>query len=135
MRRLARKPSPWRPDSTLPLINVVLLLVLTFMIAGSFAPPLPPDFDPLRATEGEQLEGNAERLVVTIDQAGLASADGDTMSAADAKTVFASAMARGTNLELRADARAPARSVIRLMALAEESGIKSVQLVTLAQLK
>lgn len=38
-------------DSTIPLINVVFLMLIFFLIAGTVAPPLDPDLDLVDTTE------------------------------------------------------------------------------------
>ena len=133
MKRLRPAENKWQPDSTLPLINIVLLLVLTFMIAGTFASPLPPDFSPLQAAEGQKIDQKQTSLSVSVDQTGIATLAGNTLPIESAKATFASAAGTGTGVEIRADARAPANTVIRLMAVAEEAGVNSVQLITLAK--
>ena len=64
MKSLRKNTAKWQPDSTLPLINVVLLLVLVFMIAGTVASPLPADFTPLQTVAGEaRFKINPDRAV------------------------------------------------------------------------
>ncbi len=43
---MIRAPSPRRlRDSTIPLINVVFLMLIFFLIAGTVAPPMDPDLE------------------------------------------------------------------------------------------
>ena len=43
-------------DSTIPLINVVFLMLIFFLIAGTLAPPLDPDLDLVDTSELEGRE-------------------------------------------------------------------------------
>ena len=47
MRRAPRR----RPDPTITLINVVFLMLTFFLIAGTVAPPLPPQVELVRLSE------------------------------------------------------------------------------------
>ncbi len=53
-----------RRDSTIPLINVVFLMLIFFLIAGTVAPPLDPD---LELVDTAELEGRdpPDALVLT----------------------------------------------------------------------
>ncbi|EEE38416.1 biopolymer transport protein ExbD/TolR [Rhodobacteraceae bacterium KLH11] len=55
-----------RRDSTIPLINVVFLMLIFFLIAGTVAPPLDPD---LELVDTAELEGRdpPDALVLTQD--------------------------------------------------------------------
>lgn len=46
----ATRPSRKR-DSTIPLINVVFLMLIFFLIAGTLAPPIDPDLDLVDTSE------------------------------------------------------------------------------------
>lgn len=130
MNRLSYRPEEHKPDSTLPLINIVLLLVLAFMIAGTFAAPLPEDFDPLRAADGEQAMA-AKPLLITVTEDGTARIDGKDATPEQVGQHLANATSEDAAVEIRADARASANSVIRLLGKAEDAGLADVSVVTL----
>jgi len=131
MKLLRQKKHGHRPDGTLPLINIVLLLVLAFMMAGTFSAPLPPDFDPLRSDSGEQVDAKLVSVTLAIDGYGRASHDGKDISAGEMDLLFSGLGEEDGVLEVRVDARASANFIIALLGSAERAGIKDVQLVTL----
>ena len=58
-------PSLARPkEPTIALINVVFLMLVFFMIAGTLAPPLDPDLSLIKAEDldGSSLDANANAL-------------------------------------------------------------------------
>ncbi len=57
-----------RRDSTIPLINVVFLMLIFFLIAGTVAPPLDPE---LKLVDTSELEGRdpPDALVLNADGA------------------------------------------------------------------
>jgi biopolymer transport protein ExbD len=64
---LRRPPTPRRrAEPTIALINVVFLMLIFFLVAGTVAPPLDPE---LRLARGEGLEGRAppDALVLLAD--------------------------------------------------------------------
>ncbi|WP_171237320.1 biopolymer transporter ExbD [Ruegeria sp. HKCCA5763] len=54
-------------DSTIPLINVVFLILIFFLIAGTIAPPLDPD---LELVNTEDLEGREPPDALVLHQDG-----------------------------------------------------------------
>lgn len=64
---MIRRTPPRRPrDSTIPLINVVFLMLIFFLITGTIAPPLDPD---LALVDTSGLEGSEppDALVLRAD--------------------------------------------------------------------
>jgi len=131
MKRLRKNTAKRQPDSTLPLINVVLLLVLVFMIAGTVASPLPADFTPLQTVAGEVRDTKVERTTITITAQGTILMAGNVLSEDDLRQVFKSAAATGGLVEIRTDARTLAHTVIRTMGLAKDADVSSVEIATL----
>ncbi|MCE7998214.1 MAG: hypothetical protein HEP70_05090 [Rhodobiaceae bacterium] len=133
MKTLRSKKTGHKPDGTLPLINIVLLLVLAFMMAGTFAEPLPPEFSPLRSGDALSREDPLEPAILTMDAKGTFSHEGLAL-ADDAVDGFLNTLGRDDRvLEVRADARSPAVQVIRLLRSAESADIRDVQIVTLGR--
>ncbi len=54
-------------DSTIPLINVVFLILIFFLIAGTIAPPLDPDLDLVNTAD---LEGREPPDALVLHQDG-----------------------------------------------------------------
>lgn len=70
-------------DSTIPLINVVFLILVFFLIAGTIAPPLDPDLDLVNTAD---LEGREPPDALVLHQDGALSFRGRPI---DAETFMA----------------------------------------------
>ncbi|MCR9241666.1 MAG: biopolymer transporter ExbD [Rhodobiaceae bacterium] len=133
MKTLRARTTGYKPDGTLPLINIVLLLVLAFMMAGTFAETLQPEFDPLRSEAEAPREEVVQTVVLTMDAEGALSREGINLTSDDLGALLG-VLGRGDDvLEVRADARSPAVRVITLLRSVEGAGIQHVQIVTLAR--
>ncbi|MGE0230290.1 MAG: ExbD/TolR family protein [Flavobacteriaceae bacterium] len=53
MRTLPRPKASGRQESTIALINVVFLMLIFFLVAGTLAPPLDPEVTPAQTQEAE----------------------------------------------------------------------------------
>lgn len=62
-------------DSTIPLINVVFLMLIFFLIAGTIAPPLDPD---LNLVDTSELEGRVPPDALVLHKDGTLSFRGAT---------------------------------------------------------
>jgi biopolymer transport protein ExbD len=133
MSALRPKKTGYKPDGTLPLINIVFLLVLAFMMAGTFTEPLPEDFTPLRSGQAELSEPEGIPVVLTMNSEGGVSLEGRDQSANELETVLRRLGQSEHSIEVRTDARAPAVRVIALLGSAERADIKDVQIVTLGR--
>lgn len=131
MRPLRNKGVSHKPDSTLPLINIVLLLVLAFMMAGTIAAPLPTGFDPLRSEGGLAHDKAPEVTIFIIDADGNLFEDGSTNPIVDVSNAFSLLSKENGRLELRLDARIPANKALKILEQAEASGMTHVDIVTL----
>ncbi len=120
-----------KPDSTLPLINIVLLLVLAFMMAGTIAAPLPTDFDPLRSETGLDHSPLEAVIIFNVDAEGNVFADGSADPIDDMPHAFNLLSIENGRIELRLDARAPANTALKILAQAEASGVEHIDIVTL----
>ncbi|NMG41787.1 biopolymer transporter ExbD [Chelativorans sp. ZYF759] len=124
--RIARPPERRKSEGTIALINVVFLMLIFFLIAGTLTPPLDPDValaeaqlaegseppDALFATAGGQLRlrGRAvsvEEFMATLDQAGA-----------------------GASVKLAADRNLPAVYLIDIVAALKLAGAERVHIVT-----
>jgi len=119
------------PDSTLPLINIVLLLVLAFMIAGVIEAPLPDGFDPLQANSEPSETPATPPVVLIVTQTGDVLLDGQQIESADVQALLASEDKTERQLSVKADSRAPAASVIDLLADAEDAGFTKAVVMTI----
>lgn len=131
MKPLQATTSPHKPDGTLPLINIVLLLVLAFMIAGTIAAPLPEDFQALQAGSGEAHNDSNTAVDLTMNLDGHIQQAGQSMEAEAVTTLLASTASNKGQLTLRSDARAPAQAVLAFLAQAKEAGIENAMVITM----
>lgn len=130
--RIRRRPAAV-PDGTLPLINIVLLLVLAFMIAGTLAEPLPAGFEPLASQAESTVQEAAAPLRMVVESGGRILVEGRPQTEAGTARVLAAAGETGRALAIRADANSPAIRVIGLLAQAEAAGIAQVEIMTVGR--
>jgi biopolymer transport protein ExbD len=123
-----------------PLINIVFLLLIFFMLAGSlrsvepFAVELPKasssEHEP-QGKEGEkqqQQKGEEEASVLFVGANGELALDGRRLDE-DALVASLSARSGGDSLQLHADARIPARRFLPLLDRLRGAGVTELELV------
>jgi len=115
-----------RDASIVPMINVVFLLLIFFLMTAQIAPP-----DPVRVTppEGEAGVQAAARDAIYLDAGGTLALAG----ARGPQAVIAALRARDeprAPILIRADARAPARDLARIMARLSALELRGIALVT-----
>ena len=124
--KIARRPRKSRPESIVPMINVVFLLLIFFLMTAQIAPPEPFDVA-LPAAETDAPSDGATVLYL--------SATGDL---AYRDHIGPEAVARVANdaedtpVELRADASVEGTAVARLLRDLAQAGVREVTLVTAA---
>jgi biopolymer transport protein ExbD len=131
MRSLRSSHTRHGPDSTLPLINIVLLLVLAFMIAGTVDTPLPEGFKALQSTRAEPETPSATPTTIVVTQAGEVLLSGDHLNEHDFHALLASTAKQNNRLAIKVDSRAMAATVIKLLNDAEAAGIKHAVVMTI----
>lgn len=113
----------------LPLINIVFLLMVSFMLVGALSPADPFELDPARSTTLEPSQAGAQALVVAADgRIGLA---GDVF-AMDELAVRAGAWHAqhpDALLQVKADAAADTQRVLDVLARLRVAGIARVELL------
>jgi biopolymer transport protein ExbD len=124
MRNLAPPRPRRRPDFSLAIVNIVLLLVFFFIITGSLVQQGETSVD-LAETSDLPLE-RLPRPLVLIDQAGGMALDGVPITAEGLGDALAGAEA----LYLLADANLPADRLLALTTRPELAGV-SMRLITL----
>ena len=125
---------PRRPalEPALPLINVVFLLLVFFMVAGQVAPNR-IDVEPPESSV--PLEQEADELLLTLDQAGNLSRQGEPLTldvlpallAASAEAREADAPA---SIRLLTDAGTRLETMRPLLTALQQAGVEEVRLVT-----
>lgn len=127
-----RLPERPRPGFSLATINIVFLLLLFFLVAGSIVQPGEAEIDaPL--SERLPLEYLPRPLLV-LDETGALRLDGTPVAAADVATEATRALAAsdGVYLNILAERELPAQALLDLVDLLSASGIPS-RIVTIRE--
>lgn len=117
-------------EAILPLINVVFLLLIFFMLAGSLAASDPIEAEPpVSQNKGEIL---ARDLVIVIGAQGAIAVDGVVVEKAELADALDVALGGDAprGIWLKADAEADSLEVIALMDALQDAGAERLQLLT-----
>lgn len=116
-------------DVMLPLINIVFLLMVSFMLVGALSPPDAFDLEPPRAKTLTPADAGELSLVVAADgRLGL----GREAFPPDQLSARASAWRAqnpGAVLQVKADAGADTQAVLEVLDILQASGIARVELM------
>lgn len=131
-RRLNR-PAPRRrndDERVLPLINVVFLLLVFFMVAGRLAATDPFEIEPLRSDS--DTGADPDRLLLTLGADGDIAVNQERIDPADLSQVLEERLAAGdaAGVRVKADGRAEAVAVVRLMSTVRDAGAEQLDLLT-----
>ena len=119
-------PRRTRPrENVVPLINVVFLLLIFFVLAGTLRPPEPNPLQLPTTTSGSPTRMQHTLPVLALDAAGRVFRDGRSLSPSEIRSLRAP-----DGLELRADRGVPARVLLPLLEALEEAGVARLELVT-----
>ena len=119
-------------DRVLPLINIVFLLLIFFMIAGQLSSR---DLFEVTPPETEtSTEDTAQDPQILIAADGRLALDGEAIDEARLlDRLQALAAVQKTSVRLKADAKADAAGVARLLRQMKDAGVADVRLVTAAR--
>lgn len=119
------QPPQRRPlvEATLPLVNVVFLLLIFFMISGTLAPqsPLAPP-----VSDMAELPENRELAILTLESGGDLSLAGQPVTLAE----LARSLSPTQPVRLLADGQAPLEQLRPVLITLQNAGIREVRLVT-----
>ena len=123
---MARKPRRSQGEPTIPLINVVFLMLIFFLVAGQISPPLAADLSLVRTAE---LEGRAPPDTLIIRADGEMQYRGEPVASAAA---FASTLPEDKRAAIRIvpDRDLAAQTLVSIAAELRGAGAKSVRIVT-----
>lgn len=124
--RLARPAERRKSEGTIALINVVFLMLIFFLIAGSLTPPLDPE---ISLAETSLAEGSEPPDALFVTQAKELRARGQTVSA-EAFVAALAATGAPPIVKLAADRELPAVDLIDVVAALKEAGAEQVRIVT-----
>lgn len=117
-----------RPESTITLINVVFLMLIFFLIAGTLTPPLDADVSLISTSLSDRAEP-PDALFVTGD--GVLRARGaETTAAAFVAALRAAGGEDAPTVKLAADRTLPAEKLIDLVGELRAAGATHVVIVT-----
>jgi len=123
-----------RPDQTeeriLPLINVVFLLLIFFMIAGSLSVTEPFDVEPPSSTSQGQHEPDSLVILMGID--GRFALDNEPLTRAELLAQIETLIQAQpqTPITLKADGNLPGDALVRFTQALYEAGVKKLRLLT-----
>ncbi|MFN2361113.1 MAG: ExbD/TolR family protein [Marinobacter sp.] len=126
-----------RPDQTeeriLPLINVVFLLLIFFMIAGSLSVTEPFDVEP-PSSRSEGIH-EPDTVIILMSADGHFALDNETFAEAQLLTRIASLMQEKpqAQITLKADGRLPGNRLVRFTQALYDAGVKKLRLLTLPE--
>lgn len=117
-------------ENVLPLINIVFLLLIFFMIAGTLSAGAPFDIDPPAANSPEQTEPPGNGLAIAGD--GRIAFAGEPIAEdaiAERARRWRDANQTGLPLAVHADGGAPTERLLTVMDALREAGIERIRLL------
>lgn len=127
-----RRPPPRRDAEAglVPLINVVFLLLVFFMLAGTLSPPEPLAVTPPRSAGGRGAEAGG--LAVLVDARGWLAVEGQRVDPAGLAALAARRLAAEPDLAVtvKADAALEARQLLTVLDALRSAGAVRVSLLT-----
>lgn len=124
------RQNPRRDGNVLPLINIVFLMLIFFLLAGTIAPTADFELDP--ATSRDSPATTAPAHAVYVSRQGFVSVAGTEVTVEEIPAAMASfaASLSGKPLEIMADREADAALVLTIAETARAAGVGTVRLIT-----
>ncbi len=127
------KPQPRRDteDYILPLVNIVFLLLIFFLLAGTFKAPDPLEIEPPQSRSEKQAETQGP-LTVLLDAQGRLAIDGERLEGEALQQRLAERLAaeEGGVVRLKADAAVDAGRILEVMERLRSAGAQEITLLT-----
>jgi len=129
-----RFPEPERREfgeNVIPLINIVFLLLIFFMLAGTLTPPDAFDVEPPETREA-RMEDEPEEGLILLSADGELAFEGEEITFSGLAEAVASRLRddEPPMLTLKADSAVPASLLLDLMDVLREAGAESIMLLT-----
>lgn len=115
-------------DHLIPLINIVFLLLIFFMVAGTFMNPDPLGVEP--PTSDSEHPANLEFATLSVAADGRLALDGEAFDLEELRSRIAARLEQGEELTIRADAALPASRLLPLLRELEAAGLERSTVVT-----
>ncbi len=120
----------YKEPAIVPLVNIVFLLLIFFMLLGRITAPEALDVIPPFSTSGGQIENQRDILILVSADGRLALEDTemeqDLLLSAISKLLEED---RSMRIRIKADSSLDAVTLIRLMELLKETGVKTLLLL------
>ena len=129
--KLPEQPRKEPDENVIPMINIVFLLLIFFMVAGTITPASPLSVDPAETEAGQELEG--EPLRVLLDAEGQMAVEADVVDGREAlreRVEAALSEAPERPVEVKADADASSEWLLDVLDNLREAGVERVELIT-----
>lgn len=120
-------------DPILPLINIVLLLLIFFMLAGRIAATDPFDLKPPQSIS--EAGDDPELMIVQFGQGGEVAIDGEVIAIEELDRALEARLSADppSGARIKAHGAAAAPDVIELIARLGDAGIEDLKLMTVAR--
>lgn len=117
-------------ERLLPLIDIILMMLIFFMLAGKLAASDPLNISPPDSLSEAQLE--ERELVVVLSADGQLALDGEVLGRQAFEAALADRVATEPDARfwLKADAQADSNDVIDVLELLRAAGVESLKLLT-----
>ena len=141
MRRLPRPAPKPRGENTIALINIVFLMLIFFLIAGTLAPPMEGDVELIRAADARSVEPPRALFVTekgvlkyegqeTTPEAYLEKKRSEGTGAAQSVTTVEADAPVSPEVKLAADGRLPATELIAVIDRLKTAGAGKIAVIT-----
>ncbi len=119
------------PDTVLPLITVVFLLLIFFIMTGALTSVDFFNVDP--PSSSSELPGALDETVILVSSDGRLAIDNQEVDEVDLQLSVTDKLSEGAGrtFRIKADGRVDASRVVEVMELIEAVGVRRVMLVTL----
>lgn len=113
-----------KPEPTIALINIVFLMLIFFMVAGTLAPPLDPK---LTLVETDRLDRRDPPAALVLDAEGVLSFRG---AVTEDVSLYVATLGDAAVAQVIPDRAVPAVALLDVARRLEEAGAKKVMIVT-----
>lgn len=131
--QLQEEPPRQATENILPLVNIIFLLLIFFMLSGTFSKPDLYAIDELVADSDR--DADKTTLIVLMSAKGKLAIDKRQLNDNELKNLIQEKIKHNQQLklQLKADANVPATRLLDIMDLLGDTGLESINLLTVSQ--